>query len=190
MSLPASSLPEHLTRVGYLLGPHGVSGSIKLYVLGSAQQLSKLKRFYIEGLGWTRVVKFEMHGVGPALLLGGITDRNAAQDLRGRQVYAHDAELPKLPEGEYYYHELRGLPLKDASGAVLGQVTDVQDAGHQDLLVIGSDTGSGLQGLIPLQAPYVLVQRGQAIVLTEDAPDGLLSIKDDLEEAPDLLLDE
>ncbi len=173
MSAPGSgAAPEDSTRVGYLLGPHGVAGAVKLYVLGSAAQLSKLKRFYIEGLGWTRVLKFEMHGPGPALTLGGVGDRNAAEALRGRQVYAHDKELPPLPEGEYYYHELRGLKVKGADGQVLGEVSDVMDAGHQDLLVVRSV--SGAEGMVPLQAPYVEVRRGAAIVLTEDAPAGLL----------------
>ncbi len=171
MSAPTSSAPAQTTLVGHFLGPHGVSGAIKLYVLGSAAQLSKLKRLYVEGLGWTRVTRFEMHGPGPAVSLGGVTDRTQAETLRGRQVYAHDAELPPLPEGEYYYHELRGLPLRDAGGQVLGEVVDVQDAGHQDLLVVRGEQG---EGMIPLQAPYVEVRRGVAVVLTEDAPLGLL----------------
>ena len=172
MSAPIDPAPADTTRVGHLLGPHGVAGAIKLYVIGSPPQLAKLKRLYVEGLGWTRVLKFEIHGPGPVLTLGGVSDRNAADELRGRQVYAHDKELPGLPEGEYYYHELRGLPLKNAAGQVLGEVVDVQDAGQQDLLVVRSETGG--EGLIPLQAPYVQVRRGAAIVLTEDAPDGLL----------------
>jgi 16S rRNA processing protein RimM len=185
LSAPANGgAPENTTRVGHLLGPHGVAGAVKLYVLGSVDQLKKLNRLYIEGLGWTRVVKFELHGPGPALTLGGIADRAAAEALRGKAVYAHDAELPPLPDGEYYYHELRGLSVRDASGSVLGEVEDVTDGGFQDLLVVRSPSGS--QGLIPLQAPYVQVRRGQAIVLTEEAPDGLLNDEQADNAAPDL----
>ncbi|AZI43608.1 16S rRNA processing protein RimM [Deinococcus psychrotolerans] len=171
MSAPNKSAPEQTTLVGTLLGPHGVAGAIKLQVIGSPQQLSKLKRLYIGELGWTRVLKFELHGAGPAITLGGILDRTAAAELRGRPVYAHDDELPALPEGEYYYHQLRGLEVKDAAGTVLGEVTDVLDAGHQDLLVVKSQRGGGL---IPLQAPYVKINPGVGILLTEDAPLGLL----------------
>lgn len=163
--------PAETTRVGHLLGPHGVQGAIKLYVLGSAEQLKKLKRLYIEGLGWVRVTRFKEHGAGMVLSLGGITDREMAAALHGKQVYAHDQELPPLPEGEYYYHELRGLQVRGHTGAVLGEVTDVLDMGHQDVLVV---RGEGGEGLIPLQAPYVQVRRKMAVVLTEDAPEGLL----------------
>ncbi|GAA4014985.1 ribosome maturation factor RimM [Deinococcus rubellus] len=181
MSAADRAAPDQTTLIGTLLGPHGVAGAIKLRVIGSAQQLAKLKRFYVQGLGWTRVAKFELHGAGPALTLVGVNDRNAAESLRGREVYAHDSELPGLPEGEYYYHELRGLPVRDAAGTLLGEVVDVTDAGHQDLLVVRSDTSGGL---IPLQAPYVLVERGAAIVLTGDAPEGLLT-DDPVEEDPE-----
>ena len=54
---------------------------------------------------------------------------------------------------------------------VLGEVSDVLDMGHQDLLVVQH---AGGEALIPLQAPYVGVQRGRAVVLGEDAPDGLI----------------
>lgn len=188
MSAPsAGSAPDNTTRVGHLLGPHGVAGAVKLYVLGSVDQLKPLKRLYIEHLGWTRVLRFELHGPGPALTLGGITDRAAAEALRGRAVYAHDAELPGLPDGEYYYHELRGLPVRDAAGKLLGEVQGVLDGGFQDLLVVRTQAGN--QGMLPLQAPYVQVRRGAAIVLAGDAPDGLL---DDSAEnaAPDLKPDD
>lgn len=171
MSAPNKAAPDQTTLVGTLLGPHGVAGAIKLQVIGSPQQLSKLKRLYIGELGWTRVLKFELHAAGPAITLGGVPDRTAAVALRGRPVYAHDDELPALPEGEFYYHELRGLSVRDAAGKVLGEVTDVLDAGHQDLLVVKSQRGGGL---IPLQAPYVQINPGAGIVLTEDAPLGLL----------------
>lgn len=169
MSLPT---PKDVTRVGHLLGPHGIHGAIKLYVLGDPEQLKALKRLYVEGLGWVRVGRFEQHGAGVVLTLGGITDREAAAALHSKQVYAHDQELPPLPEGEYYYHELRGLSVRDHAGTLLGEVTDVLDMGHQDILVVRGLQGE--EGFIPLQAPYVEVRRGVAIMLTADAPAGLI----------------
>ncbi len=173
MTKPSPSLPVDLTRVGHLLGPHGIQGALKLYVIGDPNQLRALRRLYVEGLGWLRLQRFEQHGAGVVLTLGGITDREMAAALHGKHVYAHDQELPPLPEGEYYYHELRGLRVQDEGGAVLGEVTEVLDMGHQDVLVVRSDTGQ--EGLIPLQAPYVQVRRKVAIVLSAEAPQGLMS---------------
>ncbi|WP_425147219.1 ribosome maturation factor RimM [Deinococcus sp.] len=169
MSLP--SLPPDLTRLGHLMAPHGLRGAMRLYVIGEAAQVLALKRLYVEELGWRRVASVQRLGLGLAVQLAGIDSREAAQELRGRQVYAHDRELPALDEGQYYYHELRGLPVRDAGGTHLGDVTDVQDMGVQDLLVVRH---AGGEALIPLQAPYVAVRRGLAIVL-DGAPDGLIS---------------
>lgn len=172
MTFSTMKLPKDVTRVGHLLGPHGIHGAVKLYVLGDPEQLKNLKRLYLEGLGWVRVGRFEQHGAGVVLTLGGIADREAAAALHGKQVYAHDQELPPLPEGEYYYHELRGLSVRDHTAQLLGEVVDVLDMGHQDVLVVRGVQGE--EGFIPLQAPYVEVRRGSAIVLSADAPAGLI----------------
>ncbi|ULH15347.1 ribosome maturation factor RimM [Deinococcus sp. KNUC1210] len=164
-------LPPDLTRMGHLMAPHGLRGAIKLFVIGEASQMLALKRLYVEELGWRRVTSVQPLGLGLALQLSGIDTREAALELRGRQVYAHDRELPRLDDGQYYYHELRGLPVRDAAGTTLGDVIDVQDMGFQDLLVIRHTGG---EALVPLQAPYVQVKRGAAIVL-DGAPDGLIS---------------
>ncbi|MVN86195.1 16S rRNA processing protein RimM [Deinococcus sp. HMF7620] len=169
------------TRLGYFLGPHGVRGGVKVYVLGDPAQLLALGRVYVENRGWLRVLKAEPLSPGVALHLAGLTTREGAEDLRGLNVYAADAELPVPEAGVYYYHELRGLRVLDDSGTELGEVTDAQDAGHQDLLVVRH---AGGESFVPLQAPYVVVnlnaaQRPESVTLTEDAPAGLLGDEDE-----------
>lgn len=109
------------------------------------------------------------------LYLAGVSSREGAEELRGLQVYATDAELPDLEEGTFYYHDLRGLEVYGAGGERLGTVSDVMDAGHQDLLVV--DYGGGTS-FVPLQAPYVEVPlaggKPGAVHLTADAPAGLI----------------
>ena len=63
-----------------------------------------------------------------------------------------------------------------ADGERLGEVTDVLDMGHQDVLTV---THAGGEGFLPLQAPYVVIRAGEegrpaAVDLTGDAPAGLL----------------
>ena len=143
---------------------------MKLFVIGDLEQLLSLKRLYLEGLGWRRVQGLQAQGLGATLQLQGIDTREAALELRGVQVYAHDAELPGLDDGQFYYHELRGLPVLGESGTVLGEVTDVMDMGFQDVLVVRH---AGGDALVPLQAPYVKVRKGLAVQL-EGAPEGLI----------------
>ncbi|WP_424949256.1 ribosome maturation factor RimM [Deinococcus sp.] len=163
-------LPPDLTRVGHLMAPHGLRGAMKLFVIGDPEQLLKLRRLYLEGLGWRRVGAVQLQGPGVTVQLGGIDTREAALELRGVQVYAHDDELPTLGEGQFYYHELRGLRVQTEGGELLGEVTEVLDMGFQDVLVVRH---SGGEALVPLQAPYVQVRRGVGVIL-EGAPEGLI----------------
>ncbi len=177
----AGAAGTEITRLGYFLGPHGVQGGAKVYVLGDAAQFKKLKRVYVEGRGWLGVMRTTQLAPGVALQLAGLSSREGAETLRGLNVYAADDELPTPEDGVYYFHELRGLSLNDAEGTELGTVKDVLDAGHQDLLVV---THEGGEALIPLQAPYVTVnltakQRPKSLSLTADAPEGLLGDGDD-----------
>lgn len=174
--------PENTTRIGTLSAPHGVQGGIKLYVLGDLAQLRKLKRVYVEGRGWLSVSRTEQSPPAIVLHLAGVSSREGAEGLRGLNVYAADAELPPLESGSFYYHDLRGLRVVGPDGADLGEVTDVLDMGHQDLLVVG-----GHAAYLPLQAPYVVVkQAGQKplrVELTEDAPEGLFDTEEAEEDA-------
>ena len=144
---------------------------MKLFVIGDADQLLGLKRLYLEGHGWRRVTTIQAQGPGVTVQLSGTDTREDALTLRNVNVYAHDRELPPLDDGQFYYHELRGLPVETATGERLGEVTDVLDMGHQDLLVVRH---AGGEALVPLQAPYVRVRRGLEVTLLDSAPDGLI----------------
>lgn len=163
------------TRIGHLLGPHGVQGGVKLFVLGDAAQVRALKRVYVEGRGWLRLTRTEALAPGVVLHLAGVSTREGAEALRGLNVWAADAELPAPENGVYYYHELRGLTVTGAGGEALGEVVDVVDMGHQDLLLVRH---AGGEAYLPLQAPYVDIRlngrkRPLSVRLTDEAPEGL-----------------
>lgn len=163
------------TRIGHLLGPHGVQGGVKLFVLGDAAQVRALKRVYVEGRGWLRLTRTEALAPGVVLHLAGVSTREGAEALRGLNVWAADAELPAPEDGVYYYHELRGLTVTGAGGEALGEVVDVVDMGHQDLLLVRH---AGGEAYLPLQAPYVDIRlngrkRPLSVRLTDEAPEGL-----------------
>lgn len=169
-------IPEDVTRIGYFLAPQGLQGGIKLFVLGQTEQLKSLKRVYVEHRGWLKIRRKDKLNPGMALYFAGVTTREIAAEFRGLNVYASDSELPALDVGEYYYHDLRGLPVSNDLGELLGEVSDVLDAGHQDLLQV---TDGEEQALIPLQAPYVKIELAQEkpvrVCLTDEMPEDLLT---------------
>ncbi len=154
-------------KLGMLGRPYGLKGGIRLKTEADPRVLAVLPRVYLEGRGLRAVSRVEFSGGEPVLYLLGVEDRSAAEALVGTEVYALVEDLPALPEGTYYYHELIGRPVF-LEGEPFGEVADLREAGAQDLLVIRK----GLREfLVPLQAPYVEVREGGIYLVAP--PEGL-----------------
>lgn len=70
-----------------------------------------------------------------------VTDRNAAELLRGTKLYVDRAALPALPDGQFYHVDLMGLPAMDESENDLGIVTAIQNFGAGELVEIQTLSG-------------------------------------------------
>lgn len=160
---------ENLTHIGTVSAPFGVKGAVKLYTIGDPHNFLALERVVLEGRGPLRVQVAEAHGPAVMYKFLGVDSREGAELLKNLKVYAYDAELPPLEDDEYYHHQLVGLPVVSPQGEDLGRVKSVIELGYGDLL----ECTKGFKTyLVPLQAPYVQIKRGEAIVL--DAPEGLI----------------
>jgi len=154
-------------KLGVLGRPYGLKGGLRLKTEADPGVLAVLPRVYLEGRGLRAVSRVEFSGGEPVLYLLGVGGRSAAEALVGTEVYALVEDLPVLPEGTYYYHELIGRPVF-LEGEPFGEVADLREAGAQDLLVIRK----GLREfLVPLQAPYVEVREGGIYLVAP--PEGL-----------------
>jgi 16S rRNA processing protein RimM len=91
---------------------------------------------------------------GVVARVGGISDRNGAEALRGTALYAPRDRLPEAAEGEYYYADLVGLRVDDEAGNTIGSVAAVQNYGAGDLLEIRL-VGQHVTELIPFTDPFV-----------------------------------
>jgi 16S rRNA processing protein RimM len=67
----------------------------------------------------------------------GVTNRNAAEALKGRKLFIARAAMPE-PEDEddFYYSDLIGLTAVDADGNAMGELVAVHNYGAGDLLEI------------------------------------------------------
>lgn len=96
--------------------------------------------------------------------LSGVTDKEAADALRGTRLYVARARLPEPDEDEYYHADLIGLEVRDTGGGLLGRVTAVLNHGASDLLEIA----------VPGQRDTVLLPFTRAAVPTVDPGRGLI----------------
>jgi len=139
--------------LGMIVSAHGIKGEVKL------------RSFTADPLALTdygpltdqsgRLFKLRLRGQPKGEMLvaavQGVTDRNAAELLRGVQLFVDRAALPPADEadGEYYHEDLVGLAAyaaKDETGAegqALGSVVAVRNFGGGDMLEILPVGGRG-----------------------------------------------
>ena len=73
--------------------------------------------------------------------LNGVADRNAAEALKGVELFVDRAKLPAPEDGSFYYADLIGLAAELTDGTALGQVTAVDNFGTGDVMEITRDDG-------------------------------------------------
>lgn len=64
-----------------------------------------------------------------------VADRDAAEALRGTEVWVERAKLPPPAPGEYYWVDLEGLRVVNVEGVALGTVSHLFSTGANDVLV-------------------------------------------------------
>ncbi|WP_459547260.1 ribosome maturation factor RimM [Nocardia sp. X0981] len=106
--------------------------------------------------------------------LAGVTDRTAADALRGALFLVDSEELgPSEDPDEFYDHELEGLRVELADGTAVGIVREVLHSAAGELLSVRA-ADDGREILIPFVTaivPTVSVADGLIVI---DPPEGLL----------------
>src|SRR5262249_50337424 len=82
----------------------------------------------------------------------GVSDRRAAQKLRGTKLFVARTKLPKAGKGRFYVEDLKGLTAVDGKGKEIATVKDVLNFGAGDLLVI--ENKAGWEWILPLRPPF------------------------------------
>ncbi|OYY66839.1 ribosome maturation factor RimM [Sphingomonas sp. 28-62-11] len=114
-----------------IIGAHGVTGEVRLKVF--TDDLGRYKSFNQGRL----TLKSVRHGSNGAIArITEVTDRNAAEAMRGTELTVPRADLPALGEGEYYHADLLGLPAISTDGEPLGQVVAIDNFGAGDVIEI------------------------------------------------------
>jgi 16S rRNA processing protein RimM len=166
--------------VGRIRRPHGLHGAVTVevrtddpgrrFVVGAALATDPADH------GPLTLRSTHWHSGQLILAFAGITDRTAAERLRGTWLVVDSAELgPTGDPDEFYDHELIGLAAVTVGGEPVGVVTDVRHHG-QDLLVIKPPAGTRRDSelIVPFVAPLVPEVDVAAGRLVIDPPPGLL----------------
>jgi 16S rRNA processing protein RimM len=141
-------LGEDQVALAAIAGAHGISGEVRLKLF--AENADSLQRHKQVRVGERLLTLASLKG-GSTLVarFAEISDRNAAEALRGQLVTVPRSALPPLDEGEYYHADLIGLPCETPAGEPLGRVVAVDDFGAGDLLEI--EKPDGRRAMVPFR---------------------------------------
>jgi 16S rRNA processing protein RimM len=135
-----------------IIGAHGVAGEVRLKLFGEG--VAALKRHRAFNDAGLTLEKLKDDGKGGAIArFAEVTDRTAAERLRGTALTVPRSALPPLAEGEYYYADLLGLPAVSTSGEALGTCIAVENYGAGDVLEI--ERPDGKRFMVPMRAEAV-----------------------------------
>ncbi|HEX7775858.1 MAG TPA: ribosome maturation factor RimM [Parvibaculum sp.] len=162
--------------LGVIVGAHGVRGFVKVKPFtGEADAVAAYGP--VETKDGARCFRIDLMGMAKDAVicrLEGVGDRDAAEALRGTELYVDRARLPEVDEEEdgWYHADLIGLAAVGTDGRVFGRVVGVENFGAGDLLEIARPEG-GLSVLLPFTSanvPAVELQTGRIVI---DPPTGL-----------------
>ena len=115
------------------------------------------------------------HGGRLLVRLVGVTNRDAADALRGNVFVVDSEELPPIDDpDEFYDHQLEGLRVVTTDGRLVGNVNEVLHTAAGELLSVTSETGAEV--LVPFVSAIVTTVSLEDQTIEIDPPDGLLEL--------------
>lgn len=125
-----------LILLGEISGVHGIRGDILVRTYtetpeaitsyGPLRDQTGTKTFALS------IVRVTDKGI--VARVAGISDRTAAEALRGTKLFIARDRLPEAEASEYYHTDLIGLEARSEDGERLGKIVSVQNFGAGDLL--------------------------------------------------------
>lgn len=160
-------------RIGQIVNAVALKGEVKVYNYSDPDRYEKLESILVEDERMNiEKVRYQANMV--ILKLAGVNDRNAAEALKGKDLYVLESELPELPEDTYYIRDLIGMSVADETGKAIGKLSDVIQNSAQDLYEI--ETENGKKGYIPAVSSFILDIDMQARVIKVRLIEGLLDL--------------
>ncbi len=160
------STKEDLILVGIIASSHGIKGCVCIKSFTKpATNIIKMK--VVNALKENTTLKLVSENAKGQLIcqINNITSRNAADELRGSQLFCEATNLPDLEEDEFYIEKLKGLPVVDSNLKALGQITGIFNFGAGDIIEV-KVLDSGKKELFPFNKQFFPVISENYVVLT------------------------
>lgn len=128
--------------LGAVIGAQGLKGEVKVKTFTqSPARLGAYGPLHTKDGKRFRVLSVREARDAAVVALDGVNDRNAAEALKGAELFVPRAALPKEEADEFYHADLVGLRAEDTEGRAMGTIRAVHNFGAGDVLEIVRDDG-------------------------------------------------
>lgn len=160
--------------IGYLRRPHGVSGEIIMDLhTDFPERIKSGRKIYIgEKHESATIGTVREHGNGLLVKIRGYDSPEDIGRFRNQWVYVKAKEVPPLPEGQFYKHELVDLDVFEDNGNPLGKLVEILETGANDVYIVRDEAGREI--LLPAIPSVILNLDMEARRITVHLIEGLV----------------
>lgn len=166
--LPGSPNPGEpvYLAVGKLRRSHGVKGEILFEMTSEQPGNMKLGQQLYIGEHRTPVTIASIRPTDKLWLIAfaGFTTNESVEIFRNQIVYGKKDQLPPLPNGRFYHHEVIGMQVEDEQHINLGVVIEILVTGANDVYVVKTLGGSEM--LVPAVRSVILKMDRETRMIT------------------------
>ncbi|HET8936079.1 MAG TPA: ribosome maturation factor RimM [Polyangiales bacterium] len=143
--------------LGAVAGTHGLRGTLRVKQFNTdSELLFELKEIALRKDGelqFHRLLSVRDANKGLMVELDDVRSVEAAEALRGFELCVPRELLPDLPEGEFYFVDLEGLPVFTQDGTEVGLVERVLEYPASQVLCVQGEAGLYE---VPMREPYLV----------------------------------
>lgn len=158
-----------------VIGAQGLKGEVKAKIFTATPDGLPRYGALHDAKGRTyEITAFRPGKPGEAVIaFKGVTDRNAAEALKGTELFLARDKLPKTDSEEFYHADLLGLEAFDSEARLVGKVAAIHNFGAGDVVEITrSDGDSVLLAFTRETVPVIDIPGGRIeIAVPEDDED-------------------
>jgi 16S rRNA processing protein RimM len=124
----------NLILIGRIAGAHGIRGAVKIKSLAAnPADIARYCPLQTPSGSTLEILRMKLANDEFIADLKDVKDRNAAEALKGTDLFISRESLPSPEAGEFYLHDLVGKQAV-AEGKTLGIVTSIENYGAGDLM--------------------------------------------------------
>jgi 16S rRNA processing protein RimM len=159
-----------------VIGAQGLKGEVKAKVFtATPDSLPRYGVLHTKDGRKLSITAFRTSKEGEAVIaFEGIRDRNAAEALKGTELFVSRNALPDADDDEFYHADLIGLEAQDSEGRVIGKISALHNFGAGDVMEIALPDGDHvLIAFTRETVPTINVAEGFVMVAVpeDDEPD-------------------